>query len=87
MEVRDPLVIQTSLEEAAALARIALEAGDIGAMMRAHSKLNEKMPPMSGLIYLALNKGTVDQLSEEDRDLAELIEFRDTLREAIDAGY
>lgn len=86
MQVHDPVVIKTSLEEAIGWATIALEAGDIGAMMRAHSKLNEKMPPMSGLIYLALNKGTVDQLSDEDQFLAELIELRDTLREAIDAG-
>ena len=87
MEVRDPVAISNSLEDVVGGAEDVIQTKDVNEMFHVLIKLNDKMPPMSGHVYLALNKGTVDQLPDDQRFLAYVIQLRDALREAIDACY
>jgi hypothetical protein len=87
MEMRDPVVIKTSLKEVVGSVREAIKTKDLREMHEVLSLLGKELRPMPGHIYLALNKGTVDQLSNEERFLAEAIQLKDTLQETIDAAY
>jgi hypothetical protein len=87
MEMRDPVVIKTSLKEVVGSVREAIKTKDLNEMHEVLSLLGKELRSMPGHIYLALNKGTVDQLSNEERFLAEAIQLKDTLQETIDAAY
>lgn len=87
MEVRDPAVITTSLEDVVGWAEDVIQTKDVSEMHHVLIKLKDKIPPMSGRVYLALNKGTVDQLPDDEKFLAYVIQLKDALGEAIDACY
>jgi hypothetical protein len=54
-----------------------------------HSLLKKYLPPphLSGLIHLAINRGTEDQLGASERYFAGVISLRNDLWEMIDANY